>query len=210
MSGRKPTYGTSGNGSDYQFVVIGKTGNGKSATCNTILGRKQFAIGRGVSTTTLQVQVEEGTRMGCRLKVVDTPDLSNMSVATWKMEQEVSQWKKLARPGPSAVLLTVRCDIRYTPEEFEIYRQIKQLWGSDLKKRLVVAFTFGDCQDRDIRVEMRNAGQELKKVLEDAKNRYIVFDNKATDNDQQVSELIRIARDISKNSCCCSRFPCCK
>nr|KAG5692883.1 hypothetical protein BaRGS_002318 [Batillaria attramentaria] len=95
-----------------------------------------------------------------------------------QMEQEVGKWRELTAPGPSAVLLTVRTDIRYTPEEYDIYRQIKQLWGSDLTKRLVVAFTFGDRQDQDLEEELKVVCPELKSVLRDASGRYVVFNNK--------------------------------
>nr|KAG5700195.1 hypothetical protein BaRGS_011038 [Batillaria attramentaria] len=71
------------------------------------------------------------------------------------ISREIYQWKQLACPGPDAVLLTVRCDIRYTPEELEIYRQIRDHWGDDsLHKHLVVLFTVGDCLDQSIEEEV--------------------------------------------------------
>ena len=47
-----------------------------------------------------------------------------------------------------------------------------------LQRRLVVAFTFADLQDKPIEEELKTVGPELKKVLREARHRYVVFDNK--------------------------------
>ena len=68
---------------------------------------------------------------------------------------------------------------RYTAEEHAIYRQIQRLWGDNtLQHRLVVVFTFGDCQDEPIEEELKTVCPELKSVLRDAEHRYVVFNNK--------------------------------
>ena len=109
-------------------------------------------------------------------QVVDTPDLANNSMSEIQMQEEITKWRSMATSKPTLVLLAVRCDVRYTAEEYDIYRQILRLWGSDsLRQRLVVAFTFGDRQDRDIQDELKTVCPELKSVLRDAKNRYVVF-----------------------------------
>ena len=57
---------------------------------------------------------------------------------------------------PHVILLAVRCDIRYTPEEYAIYRQVKEIVDDGLMcQRLVVAFTFGDRQDEDIEEDIK-------------------------------------------------------
>ena len=57
---------------------------------------------------------------------------------------------------PHVILLAVRCDIRYTPEEYTIYRQVKDIVGDSLMcQRLVVAFTFGDHQDENIEEDIK-------------------------------------------------------
>lgn len=93
----------------------------------------------------------------------------------------------MTSPGPNAILLTVRCDIRYTAEEKEIYDEIKELWGNDpdFCQRLIVAFTFGDRQDEKLEKELPSVCPELQSVLNDAGNRYLLFNNKASSAEKQ-------------------------
>ncbi|XP_076457908.1 GTPase IMAP family member 4-like [Babylonia areolata] len=158
---------------DYTILVVGKTGSGKSRLCNLILREEGFTVGRGMSATTTTASSHDVVRGNLRIKVVDTPDITNLGLNDQQKGQEVDKWRQLTESNPSIVLLTVRCDIRYTPEEHAIYREIMALWPW-LKKRLMVAFTFGDRQDVPLELELQIVCPELKSVLSDAGNEYVV------------------------------------
>lgn len=114
--------------------------------------------------------------------MIDTLDISNLPED--KAREKIEVWGKLE---PHAVLVAVRCDVRYTAEEYAIYRQIKQLWGDDsLCELLVVLFTFGDRQDQDIQQELETVCREL---VADAGQRYVVF-NKKSECSQGLIELV--------------------
>lgn len=165
--------------SDCRVLVLGKTGNGKSSVCNALLGREEFTVGRGMASTTLKTQHATTDRNGRVVTVVDTPDLTYTEemANSQQGQEEVSRWKSLTTPFPSAILIAVRCDVRYTPEEYDIYRRVQIYWGDNATfcSRLIVVFTFLDCQDRPIAEELRTVCPELKKVLKEADNRYVVF-----------------------------------
>ncbi|KAK7471882.1 hypothetical protein BaRGS_00035466, partial [Batillaria attramentaria] len=156
---------------------------------NTILGTDVFTTGRGMGTMTSQTQHSNAPRNGILVKVVDTPNIDELPVP---LEEEMKLWKSLTTPYPNAILLTVRCDVRYTAEEYAIYQKIKQCWGESFNRRLVVAFTFGDRQDRNLSQELETVCPELKSVLHDAKERYVVFNNQVADKESQAEELLKI------------------
>ena len=63
-------------------------------------------------------------------QVVDTPDITNLGlVDNDDAQREICTWKALMSPEPHAILLAVRCDVRYTREEHEIFLRLKTLWG---------------------------------------------------------------------------------
>ena len=45
-------------------------------------------------------------------QVIDTPDVTNCDMSQREMEEEVARWREVSRPYPTAVLLTIRCDVR--------------------------------------------------------------------------------------------------
>lgn len=203
---------------NYRILVIGKTGNGKSSACNAILGTEKFTIGRSMASTTLDLQEAVTVKDSKEVKVVDTPDVSNLEgMTSQKIQEEISKWQTSVLPFPSAVLLTVRCDVRYTPEEYALYRQIKLNWGDkNFLKRLVVVFTFGDRQDNPIDEELKTVCPELKNVLKDANKRYVVFDKTKQESVGHFwSSLVRHMQDMDASEsrlqqfcircylCCC-------
>lgn len=110
------------------------------------------------------------------MQVIDTPDPVNSNLTPEQLKTEIEKWKRVASPGPSAILLAVRCDVRYTAEEYDIYQKIKAAWADDSFKRvLVIAFTFGDRQDTDLEEELKTVCPELKNVLKDSGGRYALF-----------------------------------
>ncbi|XP_025111471.1 GTPase IMAP family member 4-like [Pomacea canaliculata] len=161
-----------------RLVIIGKTGNGKSSIGNIILRRHDnlFEIGTGMSSTTVTLCTGDSAERD--FTVFDTPDMVNCEMSDADAKKQVEEWR--TSPETSvAVIVAIRCDVRYTAEEYAIYTKIKDLWGDDFCKNLVIAFTFKDRLDHDekeFELELKTVCQELQNVLEDARHRYVLFD----------------------------------
>ncbi|XP_076457938.1 GTPase IMAP family member 8-like [Babylonia areolata] len=182
---------------EYSVLIIGKTGNGKSSLANTITGDKNFPVGASLSSTTREAQVFTANVGRRRLKVIDTPDFINMMADKRTAQRHVDRWKVLTNSLPDVIILTVRCDVRYTKEEHDIYQAIQDRWGdrSVFQKRLMVAFTFGDRQDEDLEEELDMVCEELKSVLKDAKNRFVQVNNRAR-GEGRMEQLDNICRQL--------------
>ncbi|KAK7105311.1 GTPase IMAP family member 9-like [Littorina saxatilis] len=175
---------------EFRILVIGKTGNGKSTLCNALLGQNKFTVGRGGRATTFTAQYGTANKDNKNIKVIDTPDVTSWGFNEAKVRQEIAKWRLYAK-SPSAVVLAVRCDVRYTAQELDIYRTIIRLWEDDsIKDNLVVAFTFGDFLDRPLEKQLNKARTELKSVLADAGRRYFVFNKNNKDNVQEVTDTV--------------------
>ncbi|XP_025082573.1 GTPase IMAP family member 8-like isoform X2 [Pomacea canaliculata] len=185
-------------GEHSRILIIGKTGNGKSSIANALLGQQKFAVGSTMASTTLQVQSEQTERDNCLWTVVDTPDPVNSELDTKQLKEEIQKWKQMTAPFPSAILLAVRCDVRYTAEEYDIYKKIKNAWADkSFLDNLIIVFTFGDRQDKDLAEELKTVCPELKNVLRDSNNNYVLFNNTASEEamEEQVKKLISIIKE---------------
>ena len=63
-----------GDYKDHQrIVILGKTGNGKSATANSLVGQKVFTSGSNSDFVTENCQAVTFNLMGRKILLVDTP-----------------------------------------------------------------------------------------------------------------------------------------
>lgn len=176
---------------DYTFIVIGKTGTGKSATASSILGQSLFVESDSSESQTAKPVHRRGTNCGYTVTVVDTPGSMDTKVnfdqAKEKTCREMVEAVGLCpEDGRRCLVLVLKYGDRFTEENRQSLYIIKNVFGEDfLEKFCIIAVTFGelfelnrDGTEETFNAWCQSAKGDLKDMFELCSHRVVLFSNR--------------------------------
>lgn len=205
---------------DVQLLLIGRTGQGRSATGNSILKRNVFRSCPASTSLTLNIECGLSEINGRWIKVVDGPGVSYTKMNKQKADKLLMSSMEYAiganYHGYDAFILVVKFGEKYTAKMNTSLDLLRKIFGQEfIKDFVILAITCGDLfkqQNEGSRKSIEKWCDEnpgsFRDLVNECQRRVVLFDNKTRDQnqrDEQVNKLLKIAANLSSKA---GRYTC--
>ncbi|CAL9232230.1 unnamed protein product [Arabidopsis halleri] len=189
------------------LVLIGCSGNGKSATGNSILRSEAFKSKTQAAAVTIECELKSAKRPnGQIINVIDTPGLFSLFPSNESTIREILKCSHLAKEGIDAVLMVFSLRSRLTEEEKSVIFVLKTLFGDAIVDYLIVVFTNEDSLiDNNVTInDYLEGSPDFKEIIAACNNRMVMFENSLRTSKRkkakQVQRLLDLVEEVVRKN----------